>query len=131
MYHLEWCPKYRYNLFRKQELKNLCEEILHEVASRHNITIKELSVMPDHIHTVVSIPPTMSVSKALHLLKGASAHEIFKQKPDFRKRYPRGHFWSPGKFYRSIGDADVETVVKYVQDQRLIQTTLDHESLGR
>ncbi len=130
MYHLEWCPKFRYNMFRKQEHKNLCERILHDVASRHNINIEELSFMPDHIHAVVSIPPTMSISQAFHLLKGASARELFKQKPNFRKRYPRGHFWSPGKFYRSVGDADVETVVKYVQDQRLVQTTLDHASCG-
>jgi putative transposase len=116
-------------MFRKQEHKNLCERILHDVASRHNITIEELSVMPDHIHAVVSIPPTMSISQAFHLLKGASAHELFKQKPNFRKRYPSGHFWSPGKFYRSVGDADVETVVKYVQDQRLTQTTLDHNPM--
>jgi putative transposase len=117
-------------MFRKQEHKNLCEHILQDVASRHNITINELSVMPDHIHAVVSIPPTMSISQAFHLLKGASARELFKQKPNFRKRYPRGHFWSPGKFYRSVGDADVETVVKYVQDQRLVQTTLDYASRG-
>ena len=130
MYHLEWCPKYRYNMLRKQENKNLCEEILREVAVRHKIYIDELSVMPDHIHTLVGIPPTMSVSKALHLLKGASAYELFKRKPNFRKRYPKGHFWSPGKFYRSVGDADLETVTKYVQDQRLMQTTLDITSAG-
>ena len=34
--------------------------------------------MPGHIHTVVGLPPTMSVSQALHLLKGASARELFK-----------------------------------------------------
>ena len=130
MYHLEWCPKYRYNMLRKQENKNLCEDILEEVAKRHKIKIEELSVMPDHIHTLVGIPPTMSVSKALHLLKGASAHELFKRKPNFRKRYPKGHFWSPGKFYRSVGDADLEAVTKYVQDQRLVQTTLDIASAG-
>ena len=117
-------------MLRKQENKNLCEEILEEVAKRHKIKIEELSVMPDHIHTLVGIPPTMSVSKALHLLKGASAHELFKRKPNFRKRYPKGHFWSPGKFYRSVGDADLETVTKYVQDQRLMQTTLDIASAG-
>ena len=125
LYHLEWCPKYRYNMFMKEENKKLCEEILEEVAERHKIKIEELSVMSDHIHTVVGIPPTMSVSKALHLLKGASSHELFKRKSIFRKRYPRGHFWSPGKFYRSVGDADTETVIQYVRDQRLQQTSLD------
>jgi putative transposase len=125
LYHLEWCPKYRYNMFMKEENKKLCEEILREVAERHNIEITELSVMPDHIHTVVGIPPTMSVSKAFHLMKGASSRELFKQKPNFRKRYPNGHFWSPGKFYRSVGDTDAETAIRYVRDQRLEQTSLD------
>ena len=98
LYHLEWCPKYRYNMFKRQENKKLCEDVLHEVAIRHKIKITELSVMSDHIHTVVGIPPTMSVSKALQLLKGASSRELFKRKPHFRCRYPKGHFWSSGKF---------------------------------
>ena len=112
-------------MFIKEENKKLCEDILEEVAERHKMKIEELSVMPDHIHAVVGIPPTMSVSQALHLLKGASSREFFKRKPNFRKRYPRGHLWSPGKFYRSIGDADTETVIQYVRDQRLEQTSLD------
>ena len=125
MYHLEWCPKYRYNMFKREENKKLCEEVLHEVAKRHKIELTELSVMPDHIHTVAIIPPTMSISKALQLLKGASSRELFKRKPHFRCRYNKGHFWSPGKFYRSIGDADAETVLKYVRDQRLEQKSLN------
>jgi len=112
-------------MFKQEENKKLCEEVLHEVAKRHNIEITELSVMPDHIHTVVGIPPTMSVSKALQLLKGASSREIFKRRPHFRCRYPEGHLWSPGKIYRSVGDADAETVLQYVRDQRLLQTRLD------
>ena len=54
-------------MLRKQENKNLCEKKLRAVAFRHEIKIIELSVMPDHIHIVVSLLPTMSVSKALHL----------------------------------------------------------------
>ena len=125
LYHLEWCPKYRYKMFIKEENKKLCEEILKEVAERHKMKIEELSVMPDHIHVVVGIPPTMSVSQALHLLKGASSRELFKRKPNFRRRYPCGHLWSPGKFYRSVGGADTETVIQYVRDQRLEQTSLN------
>ena len=125
LYHLEWCPKYRYNMFKREENKNLCETILQDIAKRHHITIQELSVMPDHIHMVVELPVTMSISQALHLLKGASAHELFKRRPTFRRRYSKGHFWSPGKFYRTVGDADAETVIQYVRDHRLQQTTLN------
>ncbi len=92
LYHLECYPKYRYKMFMKVENKKLREEILEEVAIRHKIKIEELSVISDYIHVVVGIPPTMSVSQAFHLLKGASSRELSKQKPNFRKRYPRGYF---------------------------------------
>jgi putative transposase len=112
-------------MFKREGNKKLCEEVLHEVAKRHNIEITELCVMPDHIHIIVGIPPTMSVSKALQLLKGASSRELFKRKPHLRCRYHKGHFWSPGKFYRSVGDADMDTVLQYVRNQRLQQTSLN------
>jgi putative transposase len=112
-------------MFRGKGNKKLCEHILHEVAERHNIGIVELSVMPDHIHTVVQLPPTMSVSKALQLLKGASSYELFRRQPLFRYRYSHGSFWSPGKFYRSVGDTDTSTVLEYVRNQRLLQSSLN------
>jgi putative transposase len=71
--------------------------------------IIEMSIMPDHTHLIADIPLTISVSEALRLLKGCSFHELFKEKQNFRKRYPKGHFWSPGKFYRTVGDTDIET----------------------
>jgi putative transposase len=125
LYHFEWCPKYRYNMFRKEENRELCEAVLREVAEKHGIETVEISVMPDHVHLIAGIPPTMSVSDALRLLKGASSHELFRKKPNFRKRYPKGHLWSPGKFYRSVGDADLETTRNYVRNQRYVhQATL-------
>ena len=124
LYHFEWCPKYRCSMFRGKGNKKLCEDILHDVAERYHIGIIELSVMPDHIHIVVQLPATMSVSKALQLLKGASSYELFRRQPLFRYRYSRGSFWSPGKFYRSIGDADTATVLEYVKNQRLQQASL-------
>ena len=111
-------------MFKREENKKLCEDVLQEVAKRYNIEITELCVMPDHIHIIVGIPPTMSISKALQLLKGASSRELFKRKPHLRCRYHKGHFWSPGKFYRSVGDADMDTVLQYVRNQRLQQTSL-------
>ena len=124
LYHLEWCPKYRNNMFRGKGNKKHCEDILHEVAERHNIGIVELSVMPDHIHIIVQLPPTMSVSKALQLLKGALSYELFRRQSLFQYRYSRGSFWSPGKFYRNVGDPDTATVLEYVKKQQLQQASL-------
>jgi len=79
VYHFEWCPKYRYKMFKREENKKLCENILDEIAQRHGIILIELAVMPDHIHLIVDLPPTISISYAFHLLKGASSHGLFKR----------------------------------------------------
>ena len=68
-YHLVWRPKYAKDPFKFALVRQDCERFLHEIARRYGFEIYELQVMPDHVHLFVEIPPTMSVSKALHCLK--------------------------------------------------------------
>ena len=126
LYHFEWCPKYRYTTYLStKRIKKLCEEALRGAAGRHGMKILELSVMSDHVHAIVSIPSTLSVSKVFNLLKGASSHELFERQPKFRLRYPREEPWSSGKFYRSVGNADLETLRNYVRGQVPYQATFE------
>ncbi|MBS3748953.1 MAG: transposase [Candidatus Thermoplasmatota archaeon] len=46
---MQWSPEYRCKILRTQENKNLCEKIIRAVASRHEIKIIELTIMPDQI----------------------------------------------------------------------------------
>jgi len=121
-YHLWWITKYRYKTLRKRGPKYLCRDVLLQIAGRHSIKVKSLAVGDDHVHLVATIPPSMSVSKALQLMKGASAHTLFKAIPNLRNRYPRGHFWGIGGKFRSVSDVDVHTVMNYVDRQN--QTNL-------
>lgn len=122
-YHLWWITKYRYKMFRKRGHKYLCRDVLQQVAKRHNIKVLTLAVGDDHIHIVASIPPTLSVSKAFQLLKGASSYALFQAIQNFRLRYPRGHLWGIGGKFRSVGDVDTKTVIEYVERQNQAQLT--------
>jgi putative transposase len=104
-------------MFRKGEHKYLCRDVLMQVAERHSIDVHSLAVGDDHVHIIATIPPTMSVSRAFHLLKGASSHTLFGAIPQFRLRYPRGHFWGGSGTFRSVGDVDYQTLESYVQRQ--------------
>src|SRR3989338_9840020 len=92
IHHLEWCPKYRYNMFKQDKYKNACEDAIRQQAERHDIKIRERFIMPDHVHISCELPPSISQSKALQLLKGGSSYLLFRQQPKFRLRYPQGHF---------------------------------------
>ena len=127
VHHLEWCTKYRYEMFKQDKYKNLCEEILKETAQRHKIIIRELFVMPEHIHISVETPPSTSQSKALQLLKGNLSYQLFRQQPKFKLRYTRGHFFSPGAYASSVGYNTVEVVDNYIKNQIDVhQTSLSH-----
>ena len=123
VYHIEWCPKYRFNVFRKEGSKNDMEAILQQTAAEHDMKIEELAVMPDHVHMVVHVKPGISLAKATNLLKGRSSYEYFKKHPNLRYRYRKGHMWSRGKFYRSVGSVDLQTTKEYVRNQEDIHQT--------
>lgn len=125
MWHFEWCTKYRYKMFGKFEYKSLVEACIRRAASRHNIKIRELSVMPDHVHLTAGLPADMASSKALHLLKGISARLFFEKHPKARLRYPKGHLWSRGRFFASLGFIQVQMADRYVIEQE------NHHKLAR
>jgi putative transposase len=115
VHHFQWCTKYRYAVFTSAELINACEASIRRAAARHGISLSELSVMPDHVHCVAEIRPSMSVSQAEGLLKGASARELLARFQCLRERYWGGHLWSAGRFSRSVGDIGIETARHYVR----------------
>lgn len=117
IWHLQWCTKYRYQMFRHQKLRSLCEIAIREGCTKNKIEIVELNVQPDHIHLVANLPRGMTDIKALQLLKGFTAFILFRLVPEFRKRYPRGHLWSRGSFASTVGYTQLDIVVNYVRNQ--------------
>ncbi|PIN95543.1 hypothetical protein COU56_01290 [Candidatus Pacearchaeota archaeon CG10_big_fil_rev_8_21_14_0_10_31_9] len=54
----------------------------------------------------------------MQIIKGLSSYILFRLCPDYRKRYPKGHFWSEGYFCVSCG-SDYERAMKYIENQEL------------
>ena len=119
MWHFEWCTKYRYKMFRKEEQRSLIAACIRRAASMYEIKTLELNVQPDHVHCVVGINLSMNPVYALQILKGVSARLFFKNNPKARLRYPKGHLWSPGKFASSLGFIQLDKAVDYVRNQSL------------
>ena len=119
-YHLVWKPKHAKPVFAYEPLRRSCENALKQIAEKHSFEIYELQVMPDHVHMFVEIPPTMSISKALQLFKVGSAYNLFRRHPSLRqfKNFRKCHFWSPGKFFRSVGNVTAETIQHYISQSQ-------------
>jgi|GEM_PF-1121534 len=117
-FHFEWCPKYRIDAFDNGNVIAFVEQSLIKTAQHYKIIIHNLHVAIDHIHLFVSLPFDLSVSMAFQFFKGRSAHELFAAFPSFRSIFRKGHFWSPGKFCRSISNVKAETIRHYIEDHK-------------
>ena len=71
-YHIVWCPKYRYRIL-KGALPKYVEQILKMLCEWMNIEILEMNVKEDRIDMILFIPPRLSISEAMRILKGKTA----------------------------------------------------------
>ena len=116
VYHIVWTPKYRYKVL-EGALKEFLELQLRMLCEWKRFEIQELNIQPDHVHIVLSVPPKISISKVMGILKGKTAIKIFKSFSGLRtKPYWGNHFWSRGYCSSTVG-LDEEKIRKYVKYQ--------------
>jgi putative transposase len=87
-YHLVWTTKYRYQVLGG-DIGHRCRELLREIAISKEMMIYAGSIHRDHVHLLLSIPPQLSVSRAVQYLKGKSSHRLLSEYKALRKRYLR------------------------------------------
>lgn len=77
-YHIVFAPKIRRKIAYGQ-LKQDIANILSTLSKRKGVEIIEAEICPDHVHMLVRIPPSISVSSFVGYLKGKSTLMIFKR----------------------------------------------------
>ncbi|MDD5599524.1 MAG: IS200/IS605 family transposase [Victivallaceae bacterium] len=111
-YHLVWCPKYRRDIFKTREIRVFAQSILGRVCEEYRIELLELEVTTDHIHAMVSFPPSMSIGEVVRKMKSISARETFQKYPELKRRLWAGELWEDGYFARTVGDRMTSEIVK-------------------
>ena len=115
-YHFVFVPKYRYKILTGL-VKTLVEHDIKVISQWKDVEVQELNVQQDHVHLVCSVPPKVSVSEYMGILKGKLAIKLFKSYPELKKKpYWGNHFWARGYFVSTIG-LDAEMIKRYVKYQ--------------
>jgi len=130
-YYIVWCPKYRYRIL-KGAVAEFVEQTLRMLCEWRSIEILEINVKEDHIHMILSIPPRLSISEVMGMLKGKTAIKLFKSFPTLKKKpYWGNHFWSRGYCVSSIGldETKIRKYVKY-QEEKERQEEGDQQEFG-
>ena len=81
----------------------------------------------DHVHLLLSLPSTLTIAKAMQVMKGNSSkwvHDTFPNRREFA--------WQEGYGAFSIGKSQVEPTIQYIRTQKEHhrQTTFQEEFLA-
>jgi len=112
-YHIVFAAKYR-----RQEIYGKIKadigQILRKLCEQKGVEIIEAEACPDHIHMLVSIPPSLSVAQIMGYLKGKSSLMIFDRHANLKYKYGSRHFWCRG-YYVDIARKHKKTIQEYIR----------------
>ena len=114
---LVWVTKYRYDV-PGGGIGERRRALLGEIARTHEMEIHAGAINRDHVHMLLSIPPNLSVSRAVQYLKGKSSHKLLGEFKSLRKRYWGQHLWARGYWVASSGNVTDEVWKEYIKSQK-------------
>ena len=91
-YHVVFAPKYRRKEFYGTNRLEI-GKILRELCKWKDVNIITAEVCSNHVHMFVEIPPKLSVSKYMGILKGKSSLIIFQRWSNLKYKFGQRSFW--------------------------------------
>jgi putative transposase len=115
-YHIVFCTKYRKPLLTGK-VEDRLRELLVDSSDDYGFSIKQLEIMPDHVHVFVQLNDTeVSPHRTVSRLKGYSSRFLRKEFDELRKKIPC--MWTRAYYIGSVGHVSKETILKYIENQK-------------
>ena len=124
-YHTVFAPKYRRKV-AYGKIKQDIADILSMLCKRKGVKIVEAEICPDHVHMLVEIPPSISVSYFVGYLKGKSTLMIFERHANLKYKYGNRHFWCRGYYVDTVGK-NAKKIQEYIANQ--LQDDLEYDQM--
>lgn len=116
-YHLVWTTKYRYKVLNGK-IAERTRELIRQCCKSMDITIIKGAISKDHIHILISCPPSISLSKIVQQIKGKTSRMLLQEYKDLKRRYWGQHLWASGYFCRSVGVITDKIIKEYIENQQ-------------
>ena len=118
-YHIVWATHAR-EPHKHRSFRPALLELVHEEAINRGGQPIRHNAMPDHLHLLVRLPPTVRISDFVGQLKGAVAFRTNQElKPKFKLR------WQEGYGVLTLRRDELDRVSRYIDNQE------QHHASGR
>ena len=99
------------------QISERLKEIFEYIQDNYNIVLEEWNHDIDHVHVLFRSEPNSNISKFINAYKSASSRLIKKEYPSIKSRLYKEAFWSQSFCLISTGEANIETIKKYIESQ--------------
>jgi REP element-mobilizing transposase RayT len=110
-YHFAWSTHSRIALIGRDIRPELLKIINEETKTRGGWPIRH-NAMPDHVHLLVRLPPTVKLSEFVGQVKGGTTHRVNEElKPSFKLK------WQEGYGVLTLRENELEKVSRYIDNR--------------
>jgi putative transposase len=115
-YHFVFVTKYRKPALRG-DIAARVRDLIREICRSNDIEIIRGHVRPTHVHLMLDVPPKLSPSRVMQLIKGKTSHHMLQDSRRLRKEFWGRHLWARGYFVATTGNVTDEVVQQYIELQ--------------
>ena len=116
-YHLVLITKYRHKVL-VDNIQHCLEDIIKQIFIKHEVSILELSIQPDHVHIMFDAKPTTNLTQVVCDLKSVSTKVLFKNfGKTLSSKYWKPHLWNPSYCICTVSERSTTIVKDYIKNQ--------------
>ena len=112
VYHIIFSTKGR-QPFLHEELRKQVYHFIWNKCKRYGYFLHRIGGIEDHIHLLIYIPPSVSVSEAVGKLKGSSSYFVNQELAGRDTLY-----WQRGYGVITASEEKIQTVIDYIKNQK-------------
>jgi putative transposase len=110
-YHAVWTTKGREPYITAQYKSRVLSAIRAKVIALGG-QVHALNAMPDHVHVLMTLPPSIAISEAIKQIKGSSSHVASRLEGECTP-----FAWQAEYSVSSVSESHVAQVTAYIDDQ--------------
>lgn len=81
-----------------------------------NFKVLEMEVMPDHVHLLLDVDPTIGINILVSRIKGRTSNILNREFPELSRKLPT--LWTRSKYIATVGSVSLEVVKQYIENQK-------------
>ena len=117
MYYHVWFKTKQRKWLLRGEIDDAVKQTIWDVAREHHLGLLECETMVDHVRLLLEAADGAELSRAMHLVKGASARRLLRSIPDIQIDAGIGHFWQKRYGAKPVEPGALANVRKYIRTQ--------------